>query len=165
MSLQVLQQLLLVQMLKWRLLSTVHHNGRFCQKCFPYFLHLKPCGGILINLKQTSAPISTLFRISPWFFYTQPVQTLFFFKSIWIRPQRSQGCQKIRFFFSQIKLLSFWANIAPKRHKLNFCTFSVWGCWGQPMLLFWKLVLIIKISTSQNFKTTFNYNLILSEPN
>ena len=36
----------------------------------------------------------------------------------------------------------------------------VWGCWGQPMLLFQKLVLIIKISTSQNFKTTFNYNLI-----
>ena len=27
------------------------------------------------------------------------------------------------------------------------------------MLLFWKLVLIIKISTSQDFKTTFNYNL------
>ena len=41
----------------------------------------------------------------------------------------------------------------------NFCTFSVGGCWGQPMLLFWKLVLIIKMSTSQDFKTTFKYNL------
>ena len=27
------------------------------------------------------------------------------------------------------------------------------------MLLFWKLVLIIKMSTSQDFKTTFKYNL------
>ena len=50
---------------------------------------------------------------------TQPVQTLFLFKSIWIRPQGSQGCQKIRFFFSQIKLFSFCAKIAPKRHKLQ----------------------------------------------
>ena len=40
-----------------------------------------------------------------------------------------------------------------------FCTFSVGSCWGQPMLLFWKLVLIIKMSTSQNFKTIFKYNL------
>ena len=50
---------------------------------------------------------------------TQPVQTLFLFKSIWIRPQGSQGCQKIRFFFSQMKLFSFCAKIAPKRHKLQ----------------------------------------------
>ena len=49
---------------------------------------------------------------------TQPVWTLFLFKSIWTRSQGSQGCQKIRFFFSQIKLLSFCARIAPKRHKL-----------------------------------------------
>ena len=41
----------------------------------------------------------------------------------------------------------------------NFCTFSVGGCWGQPKLLFWKLALIIKMSTSQHFKTTFKYNL------
>ena len=51
--------------------------------------------------------------------YTQPVRTLFLFKSIWIRPQGSQGCQKIRIFFSQRKLLSFCANIAPKKHKLQ----------------------------------------------
>ena len=44
-------------------------------------------------------------------------KTLIF--AIWIRPQGSQGCQNIRFFFSQIKLLSFCANIAPKRHKLQ----------------------------------------------
>ena len=41
----------------------------------------------------------------------------------------------------------------------NFYTFSVGGCWGQPKLLFWKLVLIIKMSTSQDLKTTFKYNL------
>ena len=50
---------------------------------------------------------------------TQPVWTLFLSKSIWTRPQGSQGCQKIRFIFLQIKLLSFCANIAPKRHKLR----------------------------------------------
>ena len=49
----------------------------------------------------------------------QLVQTLFLFKSIWIRPQGSQGCQKIRFFFSQMKLFSFCAKIAPKRYKLQ----------------------------------------------
>ena len=33
------------------------------------------------------------------------------------------------------------------------------GCGGQSKLYFWKLVLIIKMSTSQDFKTTFKYNL------
>jgi hypothetical protein len=42
---------------------------------------------------------------------------------------------------------------------INFWIFSVGGCWGQPMILFWKLVPKIKISTSQDFKTTFKYNL------
>ena len=30
--------------------------------------------------------------------------------------------------------------------KLDLSNFSVWGCWGQPMLLFWKLVANIKMS-------------------
>ena len=42
---------------------------------------------------------------------------------------------------------------------INFWTFSVGGCWGQPMIIFWKSVLKIKISISQDFKTTFKYNL------
>ena len=41
--------------------------------------------------------------------------TLFLFKSIWTR---SQGCQKIRFFFLQIKLLSSCTKIDLKLHKL-----------------------------------------------
>ena len=49
---------------------------------------------------------------------TQPVWTLFLFKSIWTRSLGSQGLQKI-IFFLQIKLLSFCARIAPKRHKLR----------------------------------------------
>ena len=36
-----------------------------------------------------------------------------------IRPQGSQGCQKITFFFLQMKMFSFCAKIAPKRHKLQ----------------------------------------------
>ena len=35
------------------------------------------------------------------------------------RPQGSQGCQKITFFFLQMKLFSFCAKIALKRHKLQ----------------------------------------------
>ena len=36
-----------------------------------------------------------------------------------IRPQGSQGCQKITFFFSQMKVFSFCAKIDPNRHKLK----------------------------------------------
>ena len=36
-----------------------------------------------------------------------------------IRPQGSQGCQKITFFFSQMKVFFFCAKIAPNRHKLK----------------------------------------------
>ena len=35
------------------------------------------------------------------------------------RPQGSQGCQKIRFFFLQMKMFSFCAKIAPRGHKLQ----------------------------------------------
>ena len=35
------------------------------------------------------------------------------------RPQGSQGCQKITFYFSKMKLFSFCAKIALKRHKLQ----------------------------------------------
>ena len=34
-------------------------------------------------------------------------------------PRGPRGVKKSDFFFSQIKLLSFCANIAPKRHKLR----------------------------------------------
>ena len=50
---------------------------------------------------------------------TQPVWTIFLFKSIWARSQGSQGCQKIRFYFSKMKVLRFCAKIAPERHKLQ----------------------------------------------
>ena len=50
---------------------------------------------------------------------TQPVWTLFLFKFIWTRSQGSQGCQKIRFYFLQVKMLSFCAKIALERHKLR----------------------------------------------
>ena len=52
-------------------------------------------------------------------FFTQPVRTLFLFKSIWTRYQGSQGCQKIHRNMLQIKVLNFCARIAPKRHKLR----------------------------------------------
>ena len=52
------------------------------------------------------------------FLITQPVWTLFLFKSIWIRPQRSQGCQKMRQDPLNMPFEFWYANIAPERHKL-----------------------------------------------
>ena len=43
--------------------------------------------------------------------------------------------------------------------SLIFDTFSVGGCWGQPMLLFWKLVDETQISKPQNHTDTFIQNL------
>ena len=51
--------------------------------------------------------------------YTQPLRTLFLFKSIWIRPQRSQGCQKMRQDPLNMPFEVWCANIAPERHKLR----------------------------------------------
>ena len=42
---------------------------------------------------------------------------------------------------------------------LIFGTLCLGVCGGQSKLLFWKLVLTIKMSISQDFKTTFKYNL------
>ena len=50
---------------------------------------------------------------------TQPVQTLFLFKSIWIHPQRSQGCQKMCQDPLNMPFEVWCANIAPERHKLR----------------------------------------------
>ena len=56
----------------------------------------------------------------------------------------------------------FWKPFFLWNHEIsffNFCTFSVGGCGSKPKLYFWKLVLLIKMSTCQHFKTTFKYNL------
>ena len=76
---------------------------------------------VAFNNPQCSDNFNQLFAVYPYFgiYITQPVRTLFLFKSIWIRPQGSQGCQKIRFFFALIKLLSFCANIAPKKAQTS----------------------------------------------
>ena len=58
-----------------------------------------------------------------------------------------------------------WAPFCGMDHqKSNFSlisdTFSVGGCWGQPMLFFWKLVMVPKNSLSQHSRTIFKPNLI-----
>ena len=73
----------------------------------------------LVNLQIRCGNFQNGLFLTYKFYNTQPVWTLFLFKSIWTRPQGSQGCPKIRFMFLQIKLLSFCANIAPERHKLR----------------------------------------------
>ena len=51
--------------------------------------------------------------------YTQPVWTLFLFKSIWIRPQGLQGCQNIGQDPLNMPFEVWCANIAPERRKLR----------------------------------------------
>ena len=57
--------------------------------------------------------------------------------------------------------LMFWRrkrNDRIMKYHVEFSTFSVGGCWGQPMLLFWKLV-----HETQNFKPrepTMHHNSI-----
>ena len=41
---------------------------------------------------------------------------------------------------------------------LNFSTFSIGGCWGQSMLLFWKLVDKTQISKPQDHTDNFKHN-------
>ena len=63
------------------------------------------------NITNFSYPPSNIFTVAVW------TQKTFF--PLLIRPQESKGCQKITFFFSQMKVFSFCAKIAPKRHKLK----------------------------------------------
>jgi hypothetical protein len=51
------------------------------------------------------------------------------------RPQGSQGCQKITFFFLQLKLFSFCAKIALKRHKLQKPSKLKKKCQKKPVFL------------------------------
>ena len=51
------------------------------------------------------------------------------------RPQGSQGCQKIRFFFLQMKMFSFCAKIAPRRHKLQKASKLKKKCQINPVFL------------------------------
>ena len=73
-----------------------------------YFLKILQIVGILKSIE-----INFCYRI------TQPVQMLFLFKSIWIRPQGSQGCQKMRQDPLNMPFEVWCANIAPERHKLR----------------------------------------------
>ena len=64
-------------------------------------------------LKDYSSPLVQ------WCYVTVAVWTIKKFFPLLIRPQGSQGCQKIKFFFSKMKLFSLCAKIAPKRYKLQ----------------------------------------------
>ena len=56
-------------------------------------------------------------------------------------------------FWKKKNLTESWKPI------LNFSSFSLRGCWGQPMLLFWKLVDETQISKPQEYTDTFKQNL------
>ena len=54
-------------------------------------------------------------------------------------------------------ILSLFCGIIHQKSKFSLIsyTLSVGGCWGQPMLLFWKPRMYIKNLLSQHSKTTF----------
>ena len=59
-------------------------------------------------------------------------------------------------------ILMFWGNFFLSeswKPIFNSNSFSVRGCWGQPMLLFWKLVDETQISKPQKYTDTFKQNL------
>ena len=74
-----------------------------------------------------------------------------------IRPQGSRGCQKITFFFLKMKLFSFCAKIAPKRH--NFKKHQNWRkkvkkpCLLRLFQIFFKLGAILAHQTSTGMFT------------
>ena len=57
------------------------------------------------------------------------------FTPLLTRPQGSQGCQKIRIYFLQIKVLSSCAKIAQKRHKLQKSSKLKKKCQKNPVFL------------------------------
>ena len=60
-------------------------------------------------------------------------------------------------------ILMFWKKyligVQSWNIKLNFSSFSVKGCWGQPMLLFWKMVVVPKNFLSQHSRIILKPNL------
>ena len=57
-------------------------------------------------------------------------------------------------------LVLFWGmNHQKYIFSLIYGTFSVGACWGQPMLLFWKLVDETQIRKPQEYTDTFKQNL------
>ena len=67
--------------------------------------------------RKTNSKIAPLDNSGP--LITVAVWTHKPFTPVLTCPQGSQGCQKIRIYILQIKLLSFCANIALKKHKLQ----------------------------------------------
>ena len=51
-----------------------------------------------------------------------------------------------------------WHGSSKTQIFTDIWSFSIKGCWGQPILVFWKLFDEIKISKPQDFKTTFKKN-------
>ena len=60
----------------------------------------------------------------------------------------------------------FWSRIWVESWNiiLNFSTFSVRGCWGQPMLLFWKMVVVSKNSLSQHSRIILSTQMTNTSP-
>jgi hypothetical protein len=90
----------------------------------PYWIYLSSSYYFTNQIKTQACPILGIPRIIKVFCFLDSVGTVAVwtrkkFLPLLIRPQGSQGCQKITFFFSQIKVSSFCAKIAPKRHKLK----------------------------------------------
>ena len=52
-----------------------------------------------------------------------------------------------------------WNGSSKSNFSLTSDTFSVGGCWGQPLLFFWKMVVVPKNSLSQHSRTIFKPNL------
>ena len=64
----------------------------------------------------------------------------------------------IQIYFDVLK--KYFFGVESWNINLNFGTFSVRGCWGQKMLLSWKVVVVPKNSLSQHSRAIFKPSLI-----
>ena len=98
---------------------------------------------------------------------TQPVRTLFLFKSIWIRPQRSQGCQKMRQDPLNMPFEVWCANIAPKLKNIQKSLRKqvFFDIFFPILMIFWSLCLSGAILAQKlNSFICKNINLIFYTP-
>ena len=101
----------------------------FCKHCF----HAK---NVYYPLLSNFAPkLARPFGKCTFGHATVAVWTQKKFFPLLTRPQGSQGCQKITFYFLKMKLFSFCAKIALKRHKLQKPSKLKKKCQKKPVFL------------------------------
>ena len=92
---------------------------------------------------------------------TETVPTLLIEKIITLKNARARVSMVWSSMASKWPVLVIFCGMVHQKSKLSliYGTVSVGGCWGQPMLLFWKLVDETQMPWPQEYTDTFKQNL------